>query len=55
MNFGRLSEHLKYSFPDLIPANKPIRLNTELLNQLDPHFILQRGGKSRVYIRRGLF
>lgn len=40
MNFGRLSEHLKYSFPDLIPANKPIRLNTELLNQLDPHWVV---------------
>lgn len=41
MNFGRLSEHLKYSFPDIIPANRPIRLDTEFLNlNLDPHWLV---------------
>lgn len=39
MNFGRLSEHLKASFPDT--TKKSIRLDTELLTlNLDPHWVV---------------
>ena len=41
MNYGRLSEHLKNSFPNIIPAKKSIRLDTELLNlNLNPHWVV---------------
>ena len=41
MNFGRLSEHLKASFPNIIAAKKSILLDTELLNlNLDPHWVV---------------